>query len=656
MGSFLKKNNTNLKYLFRNLFILAIILVFLENFTTTIVFKFIEHEYLIFLLFFSLTSWLFLDFQKFTTIQRNKYGAFFKYLLIFLLLTMAFFSFLTETFDISEQETSYFIYTTLISSSFLFYFHEQNNKAKKKKNRNVEILKNKTLLWFKKEKNLYIVALFSIIILAFLLRIWNLTILDPYIDEYNTISESIRILNENAGGYQRALIVSYIVSFFLRLGDPTSFEGYLYWARLPGVIFGTLTIIPLYLLVKKINKPIGLISGFLWAISPWAIGVSKTVREYAYYPLIVLFTAYIFLHLIDCITNYTKEKLLKIILITSYIAFFCFYSIKIDYDSTLRVGILVLIAIAIYKIFWYLAQKGVFSAKNKTVLILSGIFLVAISIPTLLYLAENTWYISRDFFETDQRWLRFFSQIDRSPMHWWYSNPIVLLPYLFLLLGAIYSLIKKNTYYFLYLTIFIILMIFYIYLFDRYVRPRYIFYVLPFFTILVATSIYSLFVIRDFFKNNKAKILYTITIILFLTSVFNYQNTLYPLTSDSHGKILVTDENHEKTRSVLEFLEDVIDDEQVFITTMMVHPMRMVFKIESQRFYYYRYQNNDRFDFVEEIVEKNEKGLMILDSNRNGGWVKGYPHEGEFFIGETKVEVIANKDSFQVYEWDRKGE
>ncbi len=650
MENFIKKHEETLRTFFRNLLVLIAVLVFLENFTNLFVFRFIDTNHLIFAIFFSLGFWVFLNLQKAKKDQRKKYDKFFKYTLILALLLIAFISFSPETLDLSREGGLYIIYITLISFFFVFYLNKDKEQKEITKECNI---KNKILACFKNEKNIYIVILSLIIILAFLLRIWNLTILDPYTDEYNTLLESIRILEGNAGHYDRAPIVAYFVAFFLRLGDPSSFEGYLYWGRLPGVIFSALTVIPIYLLAKKINKPIALISAFLWAISPWAIGVSKTIREYAYYPLIVLFTAYIFLHLTDCIINYTKEKLLKIILISSYIAFFIYYSLKIDDDSTLRVGILVIIAIAIYKIFWYLAQRGVFSAKNKTIIIISTISLILISIPTLIYLAENTFYISKDFLKTDLRWLRHFSETERNPMHWWYSNPIIFLPYLFLLLGTIYSLVKKNAYYFLYFTLFLALMIFYIYLFDRYVRPRYIFYVLPFFTILVATSIFSLFTVRNFFKNNKLKLLYTIAVVLFLISVFSYQNTLYPLTSDSHGTNAVTDENHERTRPVLEFLEDVIDDEQVFITTMIRNAMRLVFDIDSERFYSYRYRDSERFDFVEKVVAENDKGLMILDSNRNGRWVEGYPHEGEFFIGETKVRVIANEGSFQVYEWDR---
>lgn len=50
-------------------------------------------------------------------------------------------------------------------------------------------------------------------------------------------------------------------------------------ARLPSAIFGTLAILVIYFLGKKINPKIGLLAAFLLAISPWHLQFSRTALE-----------------------------------------------------------------------------------------------------------------------------------------------------------------------------------------------------------------------------------------------------------------------------------------------------------------------------------------------------------------------------------------
>lgn len=134
------------------------------------------------------------------------------------------------------------------------------------------------------------VLLFGIIFVALLLRIVNLNNLFPAVDEYYHLIAARRIMEGAAlnSVYQRSLwIVTLPVSVAFRL-----FGDKLWVARLVGAVVNVLAIFPLYLLTRKINRPVAVLSVFLYATSPWIIAFARIVREYAYYPFIFFWVIY----------------------------------------------------------------------------------------------------------------------------------------------------------------------------------------------------------------------------------------------------------------------------------------------------------------------------------------------------------------------------
>ena len=124
--------------------------------------------------------------------------------------------------------------------------------------------------------------LLSVIVLALLLRAFNLGNLYPAVDEYYQLIAAKQILQGAAlsSVYQRSLwMVTLPVTIALRL-----FGNELWVARSVGVLFNVLAIIPLYFLTRKINRRIAVLSSLLYATSPWIITFARVVREYAYYP------------------------------------------------------------------------------------------------------------------------------------------------------------------------------------------------------------------------------------------------------------------------------------------------------------------------------------------------------------------------------------
>ena len=137
----------------------------------------------------------------------------------------------------------------------------------------------------------YSLLLFGIIMLSFGLRIWEVTDMDAYCDEELHLESIYSILQRGTIDYERAQIVTYLSVFFCWLGDAVGYYGHLYWSRIPSIVISTFTVVPIYWLGRKANKEIGLIAAFLWAMSPWAIVMSRYVREYAYYTPCLLYTS-----------------------------------------------------------------------------------------------------------------------------------------------------------------------------------------------------------------------------------------------------------------------------------------------------------------------------------------------------------------------------
>ena len=143
--------------------------------------------------------------------------------------------------------------------------------------------------------------------------------------------------------------------------------------------------------------------------------------------------------------------------------------------------------------------------------------------------------------------------------------------------------------------------------------------------------------------------------ILFFALIFQFfsiSNVFYPITSDAHGYVKPTNEYHDKLRSTLEFFEKQnISKEDIFITTIFGNVLQLAFDTPEDRIFYYSYKDKNRFVYVESIVKEHDSGWIILDSGRNGKWVKGYPKEGNFTIGNKTIQTIQNKEGIQVYRW-----
>ena len=494
----------------------------------------------------------------------------------------------------------------------------------------------------------YSIWLVVIICLAFTLRFLNLTILDPYTDEYAHLVAAKDLIETGGTEYTRAFLVTFLTKLSYQIGNADNFYEYLFWGRLPGVIFSSLTIIPLYFLAKKINKPTAIISIILFATSPWAIGVAKNIREYAFYPLFVLIGILIIIKIFELIKDFKPKQRFQIAILSTILLAFFYYAYKIDTLSTLKISFLILPITA-----GYLAIPNIKKfLKTRKIKILTTFFIFCI-ISILLYFSINNPHITLTP-EATIGWFNYFFSTTGSPMHWWYENSINYLVYFLMILGFIYAYFKKKNAYFLYFCIFTALIIFYVFFFDRYIRPRYIYYALPFFTILISTGLYGIISLIQENSEQIKKYLLASIFIFFVLAVFNIQNIIYAVTDDSHGYVRTTNEHHDRVYNSIDFLKHYgVSEKDAFVTTIFGHILKLEFDATEESLYQFRYRDEERFDKVREVVNSNPQGFIILDWRRNGHWAEGYPKEGSFKIGEQKINVLQNKDGIQIYRWER---
>jgi len=292
----------------------------------------------------------------------------------------------------------------------------------------------------------YVLILLLLFVLAFSLRVTNLTILEPYTDEYThligakalmTHGSTEHAYNWDTRTYLRAFPLTYSIGFLFKL-----FGDSLFIARLPGVLFGALTVIPFYLMFRGTNRAIGLIAAGLWAISPWAIAVSRTVREYAIFPFFYIFIFIFLVRLRNIILGYLEHRhkinLPRLALYGVVFALPLIYA-AIDRYSTFKQIVLLYFAFALYLLF------GIFRSGQISPRVKKGMGFIAAGTLIALYasLPSNLGAISIlplvDLFFVDLIFNNYVTQ-------WYGDNGAIGFYAIFAagVLAAVYSLLKQK--------------------------------------------------------------------------------------------------------------------------------------------------------------------------------------------------------------------
>lgn len=213
-----------------------------------------------------------------------------------------------------------------------------------------------------------------LIVVGFYLRISNLGNLSFWADELITTYAAIGIFEHgtpilpSGSIYTRSILNTSLIALSFKIFGVSEFS-----ARIVSVVFGTLTILLVYLLgVKVANKRVGLLAAVLITFSVFEIVWSRQARMYAEFQFFYLLTVYLFY-------SGMKNKDIRI-LILSAIAFYFAYLDQRESLTFFPVAIVYLIfskrdmlkkryfkygSLAVFVLaLAYMAKSGIISLKN----------------------------------------------------------------------------------------------------------------------------------------------------------------------------------------------------------------------------------------------------------------------------------------------------
>jgi hypothetical protein len=298
-------------------------------------------------------------------------------------------------------------------------------------------------------------------------------------DFYNLISAKA-LFENGVTFYTRNIDYSLIMAGLFRLGGST-----LLMARLPGILYTCISVVLVYILGKMlVSRTIGMIAAFLFAISPWSIVISLAIREYAFNAMLLLlmFIFIVWLH---------KRR-----------------GSAIDLSFMVHAGLasMVLLAYGLLAKNYgvYLLLITIWLWINALVLLelldkttsrprkLFGIMFHGISIIILAgaHLA-NANYLSHHLLHNPIWFCFFFDATVAVPVHWFSG---LLLSTCALIIALLFLCITTKNRYLLSLCILLVLNITFMVLrFNGAIAPRYMYHLLPMFSIIIAAALFYLY-------------------------------------------------------------------------------------------------------------------------------------------------------------------
>jgi|GEM_PF-3041394 len=491
----------------------------------------------------------------------------------------------------------------------------------------------------------YTLFLFFLLVLGFVVRIINLTALEPYTDEYIHLmyAQSINghgVTNIYTDGqfnelYMRGYFLTYLVSIIFKFFGESLFN-----ARLPGIIISTLTIIPMYFIGKKIaNRQVGLITATLWAFLPWGIMISRNVREYAYFPLFYALTFLLFISFYENIKRYLENRAINSSFydVLPQVILLCLpvlYAFVLDTGSTFKQISIFYVASFLFLSYSLLLNIDINKIVKRVVFVFTLVILTA---GAFIFLNYEIPHLSQQP-QLNKNWIiNLFSSVGMVAMFFIAS------------IAAIFYFNKRNHYPFLGFILFVFLLYLYFYGFHltRYFRPRYEFALMVWLLPILA---FGMYIVIKLITPTKiyAKILLTC---LLLVLVINPKQFYVALNHKQHGYVPMTVEYHDQYLPVLKKYRAVIKPKTPIICSLC-GPFYWHRQVKHTDNHIYRYIQSDleRFEKIQKNMSKYKTGWIFLDSRRNGRWNKGLPSK-DFKLGNVKIHFIERLSGFYIYKW-----
>ncbi len=513
-----------------------------------------------------------------------------------------------------------------------------------------------------RKKPILIAGIAVIFLLALFLRLSRYNFLGPTGDELAHLMTVKRIVLDRVNLNTDALPMAYFLSLFFRAETLTSIETAVTIGRIPFVLIGAATVVPIYWLARRISLPVGMLCAFLWACSPWAIGVARTVNEYGFCAFFLLIVLCLLMSTLEAIRTFSKGKVYIVGIGIAIIAYVGWHWIFFETHTIANVFELVFGLTLVW--YFFDSFPAVVSLYNKNRW--KAVVLVAVQIIVLALIV----YRLADVVGMTKRYTivtRYLSILtdpasDSGVMWWSGLSPFGHVAYFLVFLGAMFAGIEKRRNYFFLLAIFVATFLLNYLYFRNFFRTRYAFMVLPFYTILVGTGAYYLLSYVNRFKGVAAKTVAIALVGFFLFHAFNYQNTvgsylsLVELDEDAtdYDYSRYTGEFHRRIDYDLSYLKDKVSDEDIVITTIPKDNFLLEIEMNEYRYYYFVDDSDETNDWIDSLIREHKQGWIVLDDAERSDFtdLANLPEQEREFAGK-KITLLIDSESEKIFSWGR---
>lgn len=500
-----------------------------------------------------------------------------------------------------------------------------------------------------------------IFVAGLVIRSSNLSILEPYADEYAHLTTAKALLQHSSGEvmldgvmqdmYTRGQFVTYIVAFFFK-----TFEMSLFWARFPGAVIGALTSVPLYFFAKRSGRRVGLVAALLWTFSPWAVSVSRQVREYIYFDfLYVLVGMLLFVFarsLVAVILERSRKSIVTVITLLPLLALPIVYALRIDTKSTFYNVFLLYAAAGIYVLIRCLFEWHITPEKRKHWIMRAA--MIGIVLYGIAVLVGSTLSIPN------------VSAIPKLSSYWFevlFFKPEIyaihnlhLLATMSLMLGGIAAVLlyrqNKSSVPLFVLLSFLVHVYAYTFHFDHYAGQRFIFAVLPWVTVLISLGAsFSIGILFVHIANVPRLTKFLVWIIIIVISV-NFSNIHASYAEEIEGVSPISGVFQDRFSRVLDYYDHRFEGIDSAIIASMGYAALWHLDVDTQynAIYQYSYSDGQRVSKVHFVVFHYDKGWIFMDERRYV-WGGSFPYLEDTVIGGRNVCYIEQREGFHVWNW-----
>lgn len=489
-------------------------------------------------------------------------------------------------------------------------------------------------------------------------------------DNHNVLA--IKNVYENGVSFYR---YHKITDFFM-LKMVQLFGFNLFSIKIPFLFYSFITLIFIHLTGRLISKKIGLLSAFLFAISPWAIIQSRITRDYSFDLMIGSIAIYFSILLYKKIQeNNDLSKRLKHVISFCFIPFAIILLWKYNRVQVLTTGIYPFAAaIFIFPVFFLHKIK-----ENIRYVKIAYFINIISAIIAMAYLID---IFSFEFGlrKPDYTFLKMlFDPLIDSPWQWFYGSNIGMQFLIFFFILGIFLFNKdkkrKNCMFVLFFSLALGLF-FFIFKHEShidYIPSRYIYFLFVPYVIIFSSAILNLLNISE------NKILKT-AIIIGLLLLVNYTSLLYSINpSIAYKREGISDLKIDNigigrfyTKEAANFLEEmgvnndtvlVLDGRHEEFSIYLNRPMddkRMVTRKERTIWGYnvsknvYIQSNYYKYFELKKAVKEHNKGIFISSEIFIGDDLtnkKTYLRDSNFYLYDTSFKFIKNIGKYRIYSW-----